>query len=561
MPLVARSLIDRCTKLKANWITRNAKIKEWYDVLVLKDELAQEGMESVVTNDPRTGYNLGKHLITSSLVAHKIDSEELTPEEVVATSYLESYANKRWLNEEKRYRRAGRQSLRSELVGYMLATGWYSVFSMVDRNHIWTEVWNPYEVYPEFSNEGMIELAHIYSMTPAAANRKAKLMGWGVKQPFVGNTTLHDYWGFDNDGDVANGITLGQEYVKEIQKDEVLSNLTQKLGEPILPVFISPVGGLPDRGSIVCSRDWQKHFGEALIATNEELTKNYNRMLTFSQQLMRDTAQARWLELSSGDTPILREEDMFKRGPIFRGAPGESVQALPVPPIPVELRTMMFDYQNMLQRGLFPWAIFGNIQQQMSYLAMANIASAALQVLTPYMDAYRGVLADIDNFWFNMIKVSGYKPYKFEMPENLPEEFEFEVQASIEIPGYLVQRATVARMLDPTFRLSTTTVMDKMFPEIRDSMREQAKARKDDAMMHPKAITVDQIIAYRQQVKLLKDAGDASSAALYEKLADSLEAELTAPTQPPGRVAEEPTVPREVTPGETKEPLEGLGRV
>jgi len=530
-------------------------------MLTLKDELAQEGMESVTSNDPRTGFNLGKHLITSSIVAHKISVEELATAEIAATSYLENYTTKRWTAEETRYRRMGRQSFKGQLVGLMLATGWISVFSMVEEDKIWSEVWNPYEVFPEFGRDGMIEVVHIYSVSPSEANLKAKNMGWNVKTPFTSKSNLYNYWGFDDSGDVVNGIILGQDFVKELQVDVNLTNLSQKLGKGILPVFMTPVGGLPDMGAI--DAKWQEHFGEGMVATNEALTKNYDKMLTYTQQLIRDTANPRWFERSSGETPILTEENMFKRGAIFRGAPGEDIMALPVPPIPVELSTTMFNYQNMLQRGAFPWAVYGNIQQQMSYLAMANIASAALQVLTPYMDGYRGLLSDLDNYWYNMIEESGYRPHKFNMPKNLPEEFEFEVQAEIEIPGFLIQRATVARMLDPTFRLSTTTVMDRMFPEIRDSLREQAKARKDDAMMHPKAIMVDQIIAYREQAKILRDAQDVDSAELYEALAESMKAELTAPApQPTGGLASPAEPGRDVYPTrEATAPVEGLGRV
>ena len=556
MTMTVEGVIARTNKLKNSWNKRNKKIREWYDILLLKDELKQDGMESVTTNDPRTGYNLGKHLITSSIMSHKVDDENFDTNEKSATSYIEGYVTKRHTAEEKRYRKMARQSFKGEVAGLMLATGWYSVFSMVTKDRIWSEAWSPYDVYPEFGPDGMVEVAHIFPMTPAVANRKVKVEGWKIRQAFTHNVLLRDYFTFDNDGDVAHGIVLGNELVMPMEK---VPSLT-KIGR--LPVFMSPVGGLPDRGSI--SSMYQEHFGEALVATNEDLTKNYNKMLTFSQQLMRDTANPRWYEESGGETPILREEDLFKRGAIFRGGQGDKVGPLPVPPIPVELRSMMFDYQNMLQRGLFPWAIFGNIQQQMSYLAMANIASAALQVLTPYMDGLRGLFSDINDYWYSLIDKNGYRPYGFEMPENMPKEFSFDVQANIEIPGFMIQKATVSRMLNSNFRLPNSWVMDQMFPEIRDGLKAQATVRAEDAMMDPRAIMVDQIITYKQQAKDLREAGSPDHAALYEKLAASMEAQLTAP--PTGRVsgngvASQTTIPNEVLPGGASEPIEGLGRI
>ncbi|KKK59108.1 hypothetical protein LCGC14_3037700, partial [marine sediment metagenome] len=240
----AGGIKKRAEKMRSNWSTRDRKIRQWYDILTLKDELAQDGMESVAGNDPRTGFNLAKHLMTSSIVAHKVPIDTLEKDQISSTSELELFLTKRWEAEEKRYRSMGRQSLKGEVIADMLATGWYTVFSMVTADKIWTENWSPIEVYPEFGREGLIEGVHIYSMSPAEANRKAALMGWEVKRAFTHNTALYDHWGFDNDGDTVNGIVLGTELVKPLVKDAALSKLHR------LPLFISPIGGLPNRGSI-----------------------------------------------------------------------------------------------------------------------------------------------------------------------------------------------------------------------------------------------------------------------------------------------------------------------
>ena len=555
--MIAPSVVVRqCNTLKRNWSSRAIKFKDWYDILLLTDELEQEGVESVTTNDPRTGYNLAKHLLISMIIAHKIPSDELDAENIPATSYLEAYVDKRWTEQEKRYRSIGRQSWLSDVVSWLLACGWYSVFSMVDEEKIWAEVWSPAECFPSFGPEGLVEHAHIYSLPAAAANRKVKVKGWNVRQPFVGNITFYDHWGFDSDGDVVNSIVAGNEFVKEPVKDPYLS----KLGR--LPIFTSPTGGLPDTGSIVASGTWQEHCGESIIATNENLNHNYNKIRSFYQQAARSAAQHHWLELSQGETPIATDEVMSRWGSVLHGQPGESVMPIQPPIIPVELTNLMYTYQNELSRGLFPPSVFGNIQQQMTYLAMANVASASLQVLTPYINAIKGLMSDIDNFWSDMIIKNGFRPYKFKMPDKMPSEFSFDVDANVEIPGYLIQRATVSRMLNPNFRLPESWITERMFPEIRNVLKSQAQVRSEDAMMHPKAILVDQIIAYREQARLLRDANDIPSAELYEKLAKSLEAELEPQTQAPavssGTVAQ--SVPQEVTPKRLLSPLEELGR-
>ena len=569
MVMQVKDVVDSCTTLKTSWQVRNNKMKDWYNILRLEDKLAQKGMETVTANDPKTGYLLGKHLLTSSTVAHKIEIEELDPTEIAGTSYLEKFMTRRWVAEENRYRRMGRQSFKGQLLGFMLATGWYAAFSMVTEDRIWTEVMNPYDVYPKFGPAGIDEAAHIYELGKLTAMRKCKLMGWNTPPRLPAKVAIYNYWFYDSDGDIANGIVMDRYFVKEPVKDVALNNLIQKLGEPMFPIFMSPVGGLPDEGSILQSpTEWQKNFGESIVATNESLTNNYNKMLSFAQHATRGAAQHRWYEKVAGDYHILKEEDMDKWGAIFSMGPNDEIGALTPPQIPVELRTIMFEYTNMLQRGLFPAALHGNIQQQMSFLAMANVASSAIQILTPFRDNYVGLMSDLNNYHYNMMKVNGYRPHNFKMPEVLPDEFAFQVQADIEIPGFLIQRATIARMLDPTFRLPTRMVMDKFFPEIKDPIGAIAESRKDEAMMHPKAILADAVIAYKEHARRLKEAGQSEAGALYDKLAASTEAEIVGgPVQPRGggnlaAQAAEASVINEAFPGgAAQRPQEGLGQV
>ncbi len=528
--MTAIQTIGQCKELQKSWNTRRKKFTDWYNLILLKDELEQEGMESVVSNDPRTGFNLALHLLTNSIIGHKIVSDDVKPEQISSVSYVEGYVTKRWASIEAKYRYSGRQSWLRDMVSLMLATGWISVFSMVTKNEIITEVWHPANVFPAFGDDGLSEVAYIYEIPASAAYKKIKKMGWKLPTSvrLSGKVTIYVYWTYDADGDVTNSIVLDTNYVKEPVKELKLDRI---------PVFVSPVGGLPDRGSLAAGDKWQENYGECILATNEGVFKNYNKMITYQQQLMRDTANPRWFEQSRGDTPILTEENLFKRGAIFRGTPEEKISPLPTPPIPVELRTLLFDYGNMVQRGLFPAVLFGNIQQEIAGYAMSQVASAAMQVLTPYHLAIKGLLTDLDNFWYSQIKDNKYRPYNFEMPKNMPEDVVFDVDFNINIPGYLIQRATVARMLDPSFRLNTTTVMDLLFPEIKDPLKEQAGSRKNDAMMHPKAISVSAIIAYNEQAKVARNAGDIESAELFEILSESLKAELTAGARPPEEAA------------------------
>lgn len=252
------------------------------------------------------------------------------------------------------------------------------------------------------------------------------------------------------------------------------------------------------------------------------------------QQAARTAAQPHWLELSSGDTPIATEELMDRWGSILHGGQGDSVTPLQSNPIPVELTNILFHYQNELQRGMFPAAVFGNVQQQISYLALANIATASMQTLTPYRDSTAGMRTDLNNYWIDMILMNRFRPHGFKLPENMPERLDrrFEVDADVEIPGLLVQKANIARIMNPKFRLPVTWITDRMFPEIKNALKSIADTRAEDAMMDPDAIKVSAIIGYREQARLFREANDIPTAELYEKLAKKKEAELELAQQP-----------------------------
>ena len=530
------NIIQRSKALQQNWTVRARKFRDWYDILLLEDVLEQEGMESVATNDPRTGYNLARHLLTTMTIADKIPTDELPVESIPAVSYHEGFVARRWMEQEKRYRSLGRQGFLNSMISWLLVTGWYSIFSMVTEKTIWAEVWSPAECFPDFGPDGLVEHARIYDMTAASANKKIKQLNWSVNRPFTDWTRVYDHWGFDSDGDVFHSIVMGSEFVKKPVKDPMMSKLDK------LPIFTSPAGGLPDMGSIrgnvegnlTLNAKWQEHFGESMLATNEGINANYNRMRSFYQQAARQTAQHHWLETSAGTTQIATDELMNRWGSVLHGAPGEDVRAIQPPAMPVELTSILLTYRNEIQRGSFPDSVFGNIQQQISFLAAANAAASSMQTLTPYLQAYKGMRTDVDNFWADMLIINKLRPHKYQAQENMPERDDrlFDVDVDVDIPGFLIQRATVARMLNPDFTLPESLVMDKLFPEIRNPLLAQAQVRKEKAFKNEKAVMVDQIIAYRKQAELFRNTNDIDSAKLYEKLANSLEAELDAATQP-----------------------------
>ncbi len=513
-------VVARCESIKALWSGRDTSIVENYRLLSLADELEQKGMESVVTNDPRTFYNMALYLITPR-IPHKIPVQGLERESQAWANNLERIINSTWKGINRQYRRRGRKSWLEYTAGLLLSTGWYAILVMAASDKLIAETWNPIEVFPEWDGQGLQAVAHIWTLESPAAKRLFAQRGWEWDSIMAGKrVTFYDLWEVTSTG-VMN-VTIAN--------TKIVKNETEEPFEEI-PVLIGPVGGLPDDGPISASsrtranEDWRSSVGQSILATNADLYKEYNRIITFMQQILRDTAQPKYWEKSKGDN-ILTPEGLESRGPIFRMGPNDEIGTLQMPGIPVELTGLISTYDSMIQRGAFPHAISGQVSNIPLGL-MSQVASAAVQVLSPFHNTLMDILTDIDNIWLHGILDGKFKVEGVELPGKITGDLlDFSIEYPISIPGDLIQRATILRMLSPGAKISPETALDIFFPEIQDPLGEMAKARASDSQQHPVFAMLTLISSLREEAKLLRTSGRAQDAALLEQAEQALVAQV-----------------------------------
>lgn len=568
------AVIIRCNELRNFWTPRNDAMKRWYRLVEQVDELKTDRMESFVGNDPRSLYNLVLHLLDTT-IPHRVKDYDMADFEIAAAvTEVGKYFRKSWKDAQDNFRRSNpRQGLMRTFISFLLATGWYAMFSIItdDGRRTYKEPWNPMEVYPMWDGMlGLDEVAHIYTASSKQAISMARASGWTFSSPYsqwqsmVGNKiTIFDYWWTEIADDfpfskaIWNAVVIDRELVK-----------FERTRFKRIPVYTSPVGGLPDMGSLTegplptysstlklhtqeASVDrWKAEIGQSILATNENVYRAWNKWWTFSMQLLRDTAQPRIFERSRSGKAIVKPEDVFRRGAIFRGGPDDSVDFLSTPPIPLELRSTQLDLEAMMQRGGVSWAMHGTVQGQLSAYVMSQIAASANQVMKPFHQAIIDALSDMDNDDLADIRERGIKPYGWKYPTALPDDVTVSADYEVEIPGDLVQRATTARMLDPEFSLSYSYVMRKLFPDIEDPMQERAQRRADQAELHPINSIIALIQYYREQAAYLAKIGDTESAQLYESAAtmalQMMQPQQPEPTQPPSQtgLARPEAIPR-----------------
>lgn len=535
--LLANRFDTKIQELQHYWSERNTQFGEWYSTLRLEDKYKVEKMESFVSNDPRTLYNLALFLLTPKVVPINIPIEGANDTEQSAIAQTEAFFSRQWASINTSMRKRSKQGWLRYFNSLSLATGWYAVRAIASQDGgLSADIWNPSQVYPDFDPEvGLSCVAHCYTTSGSGARKTVAMnrnSGWSYDfGSSMMDVQVADYWYYDDNGTVSNCVLFDRKFAKPPTPHPQFKEI---------PVHCSPISGLPDNGSIDKNQtDWKRHVGEAIVSTNSQLYDSFNRQMTFMMQILRDTAQPR-LKVKSKTKGIVTEGNWNKRGAIYELDVDEDIEAIAMPGVPPELSLNSQMTSRMIERGGLPFALYTGEGISSGY-HQSLVSAGADEILRDYRQASSFCMTDISNSWLQQIRDQNLSIDKFVIPEGFPDDALFDIDIEVSIPGDLIQRATTARQLDPAFSISTTTTMDMLFPEIRDPNREMVLSRRDMAMRHPMMATLDLISALQEQAQALVTEGNTQQAQLYmetaSKLQQSIDAQIqpqTPPNGPPG---------------------------
>lgn len=517
----ASDYVRDAKKLAASWAVRKTQFQEWYRLLSLHDENRTPGLESFVANDPRTIYNMALYLLTPKDISYNIPNNEAAGPVQVTISDAESQIQNAWVELEESSYKKGQQGWDRYVTSLLLSTGWLSVFAYANiksdgEAELIADIWNPSQVYPEFDDDGLCRVAHIYSISASAARRLCSSNGWGLQFPNDSvQVEVIDIWQFGMDGKPENTIIMKGEFAKHPTSHPEIDEL---------PVLCTPVNGLPDRGLI--QNDpwaWRRHMGQAIFAPNSDVFRNYNRVMSFLQQIIRDTAQPRIISQTKSKG-VVNDANWNKRGAIYDIDLDEDIRTLQMPGIPIELTSLVQIMQGMIQRAGFSYSLYQG--GEASGFAQSQISAAAMNVVEPYRAALSHLKTDISNIWLDGLK----RLHKIDSA--IPPESKFKIDIRVTVPGDLIQRATTARQLDPDYEMSSGTVTQLLFPEVTDPNREMVLSRRDKAMNSPEFAKLDMIEALNATADGLKAEGRQRQAETYYAYARFVLASLQAQEQP-----------------------------
>jgi hypothetical protein len=523
------------TQLKRDWSARTVKFAEWYDILTLVDKYKKDKMESYSSNEPRTAFNMGMYLLTASKIRHTIPITGDNPVEFDKQSRVERGCQYMWQVIDRNRRLGGQDPFLWELGFYLLATGWYSMKIIWDKESLFPDVyiWSPAEVFPRFEEGRLTTFVHSYPQTVQTIKRKILVNGWkmpvSLQTQQVGTVTLDDYYYLTDAGYMNIILVNGEDVTGETLRDDMLA-------------LISPLAGFPDMGSLKAGQtDYQGLRGQSPLETNSRVWDAINRWKSFELQILRDTAEPKWQEFVQGESK-LKPDKMRERGAVFSyGANDRGILAILAPPIPMELRAELMDMRKEAQKGMFSDVLYGIVEQGMTGSAMSQLTStSASTVLYPYLTAKHFIISEIDRFWLgklkNSKKVFNIKGRMIEKlkPTDIPDDVDIMVESELATPKDWMERATVANMLEK--HLDETSILDEIL-HVQDTAQVTRRRNLDLVTKHPQSQMLLLIGSYRAHAEYLKATGDTQGSDTYMKAAQALEMQLGIPPAGSGKPA------------------------
>jgi len=522
--------------LKAFWYQRNLKFKEWYETLTLIDLLAAKGLESYVSNEPQTFYNMAHYLLTRGELSHSIAINSESSIELDKRARVDRGCQYAWKQIDRERKLGGSMPFLDELGHYLLVLGWYSGVLLFDEKTglLKAQLWNPYDVYPRYANGGLVACVHSYKITREEARIKAESKeGWNYEHPGIFSPTaevvLDDYWRLVGDT-LFNMILIDGK------------DVTGWVDRPEMKLLVAPVAGFPDKGSLTKKTgDWRKLSGRSIFEVNETVKQSYNKWKTEISQVLRDTVQSIMEEFSQ--QPNATPEQLRERAPLFHYAPGEQgLVRVPPAAIPIEVQAHLIDISKEMQKGSFNDAVFGMMEGQKSGYALSQLASSsANQILYPYMDAKHFFIEEGDNFVLSNLKshnrVFNIRGKFIEQlkPEDIPSEVNVTVESSVATPEDMLEKGTIAYYLRD--HLDKATLIHDVIGK-KDPQAILRAKRRDMILDSIEAITIEKIALFRNHARYLRTRGDSRQADTFDRMADAIEAQIGAPEPGQGRPLE-----------------------
>lgn len=583
-------LKNEADKLIKRWEVRNQRIEAWYKLRRLKDEWRaknkQSSLPNFVSNAPLGYFNVARHMLASNPPRPHmemgddpaVDQHEKAVGEALVLSII------RQLDE--RNQRAGKLAWRVEMADQILM-GWLNVFVGVFKKEdgspdFRADIWDNLTVFPEWDEQGLVRVAHIYRLNRAAAEAKAKQFGkegkidlsgfarengipiLGLRRRDNADFQVIDLW--SRDGDViSHGMTLNG---GELLADDEIIELRGKA----IPVLSLPVQG-ESRTEPNPEEDSATFMMASILAPIERNTKDFNDWVTMIMQTAWRKSKLHYFDKTEDAQGAIEEDDLTKGASVIHLELNEEVGALRDPELPREAGFVFNVLDSQRQNASVPNTIFADVAADTSGFLYQSLQAAAATNIGPYNELQTFALTAIGHEWlvgyrdgdFGEIKVSARTAreggqsgfyYRDIKPTSIPKNFWLVVETQLAFQRNRLQEISAMRQANqgtPDI-LDEVTLLDEL-GNFQDPLVIIERKMEDAIRNSPENLLIQQEAFFRQQADLERRKGNRIMANAYRRRAEQIAQQIAGP--PPGAPAPGAPAPGAPPPGQT--PNVGIG--
>lgn len=516
--------------LEAFWRKRNERIKAWYTLRRLVDRWKEPGKTSYVSNFPKVYFNLARRLMAGNPARPRVLMGEDSLEERHLGSISERGVQSIFRQLDERHIKQGRLPWRYEMAD-QICMGWLTVFRGVFQNpddptrpEFRADIWDNMTVYPEWDEDGLATVLHMYDVTPRVAQEKARRFDVILRNshaPVGGSVRVADWWR-RQDGAVWHAMTIDGEDIIPIEE---MPGLTE------LPILILPVNGEARRNAmrVPFMEDPTVYMGVSILDLIERTINDTNDWLTMIKQITQDNVHPNRIDYTEDGQGFLNADDMRRGGGVHHAMQTDRVETLPPPQIPAQAQMFVGIMDLERQMGSVPNTAFANVAADTSGFLFAQLQAAALTNIGPYVDAQNFALTDIAQTFIEGFRDGGFKPitikgrarnsghesgYFFEDwdPKDIRKDIWVGVTTELAILRNRVQELAALRQALPGSQalLDETTALDEI-AGFDDPLLIQERKHEDAVRNSPENLLVEKIKFHRQQIDLAKQRDDRPS--------------------------------------------------
>ena len=532
-------------------------VKDSYDMRMMKSADPSGG--EFVTPDVRVGFNLAKHMLSRRKSLYSIPrTTEQDEAQHRINSDTERLLEHEWGNNDFKLRMQGRESFDRQIADWAIGTGFIDVLWYVGTDAEGFPVFvadpiDPTTTYPEFGSieDGLLAIDRVFQQTSNSLEREAENKGWNVeKVNFAGTQkfyTVKDHWEQQKQNDDKYAVY----HSVYIDDNEVFSEF-EDLPEGI-PIASIPTGGMQTAAAYFNNpSDAAAHWGENILIPSQMVYKMRNMAVSLNIQDLVDQVNRTIIDQTMGRRGVLTPEDM---GKIVHLDLNESVHEMARQAYTTQFAQTNSYLDQMQQRALFPWTMFGQTPFDLSGVALEQLNSAAITVIGPAQESIEfiktvislGWLAEFKRRWSGTgttLRISGIFENKTRTlvlsPEDIPTRPNLIVKKPIDLAADQITKANIARMLRPQGDLADYEYVADSVLELQDPdlMRDKIM---DDAVFQDPAVRAALSLEALDKMALARaQEGDERGATILRSAFERLNAQFEQTAQGGGQQAPPP---------------------